>query len=454
MKIRHLLTLALVCAATAAAQERPNFIVVLVDDLRWDGTATTGHAFVETPAIDRIARQGVIFRNAFVTTPLCSPSRASFLTGRYARSHGVLTNNGILYSLQGTTTFPELLEDAGYQTAFIGKWHIGADGLPRPGFTRWVGFEGQGQYRNQVLNIDGRPTASQGYLTDVLYEHALEFIRNAASGPEPFLLFLSHKAVHEPFTRPPRHAAVYTNVPVPCSPGCDDTLEGKHALTRPVPGTEAPVPGKGGPNAQDIRAQMGLMNAVDQGLGEIYDELRALRILDDTVIVFTSDNGYFHREHALSDKRWPYEEALRIPFIVRYPRLADGGGTRDALVLNVDLAPTLLELAGIGTQESIEGSSLVPLLQGDARGWRTSFVAEYFDEVPFPRIPTWEAVRTTRFKLVRYPALGGEYDELYDLAGDPYELTNEIDNGAFAEDASRLHRLLDQLLAPLGDARR
>ena len=442
--IAALVTAILCAAASAQEDERPNFVVVLVDDLRWDGVGATRHPFVDTPNVNQLAREGVVFRNAFVTTPLCSPSRASFLTGRYARSHGVI-NNGLRESLYDVPTFPQLLEDSGYRTAFIGKWHMGSDDTPWPGFTRWISFAGQGRYRGQELNIDGRRVPTRGHLTDVLNEYAVEFVRDAAQTPEPFLLYLSHKAVHEPFNPPSRHVDLYVDEPVPCSPGCDDSLEGKKALTRFVPDTVAPVGWRTAPSEQQIRDQTTLLVSVDVGVGGVVRALREAGALDRTLIVFTSDNGFFHREHGLGDKRWPYEESIRIPFIVRYPPLVSPSAPNDSLVLNVDLAPTILELGGVATPPLVNGESLVPLLRGESTGWRTSFLIEYFHEAPFPRISTWESVRTERFKLIRYPRLGRDFDELYDLRVDPYELRNQIANAEYVAEAERLEALLDQL---------
>ena len=433
------------CAVSSAQQyERPNFVIVLVDDLRWDGLGATRHAFVDTPNVNQLAREGIVFQNAFVTTPLCSPSRASFLTGRYARSHGVI-NNGLRESLYDVPTFPQLLEQSGYRTAFIGKWHMGSDDTPWPGFTRWISFAGQGRYRREELNIDGRLVPTRGHLTDVLNEYAVEFVREATQAPEPFLLYLSHKAVHEPFRPPSRHVDLYADERVPCSPGCDDSLNGKKALTRFVPDTIAPGAGRTVPSEKQIRDQMTLLVSVDEGLGDVVRALREMGVLDRTLIVFTSDNGFFHGEHGLGDKRWPYEESIRIPFILRYPPLVSSSTPNDALVLNVDLAPTVLELGGVARPPHVDGESLVALLLGESTDWRTSFLTEYFYEVPFPRIPAWESVRTERFKFIRYPRLGDEFDELYDLQFDPYELLNQISNTEYSAEAEQLEALLSDL---------
>jgi N-acetylglucosamine-6-sulfatase len=432
--------------AQTQSSSQPNFIVVIVDDLRADALGATGHPFVRNPSIDRIAEEGMRFRNAFVVTPLCSPARASFLTGRYARSHGIRTNGS---PDSGLVTFPRLLETAGYDTAFIGKWHMGEDDGPRPGFTHWVSFPGQGVYGNPELNVNGRREIVRGYTTDILNFYAADFVRTASRGTRPFLLVLSHKAAHAPFNPPWRHRDLYADEVIRCSLGCDDKLENKLALTREVPGTVRPTPGQG-PTDDDIRSQLALLSSVDDGIADLWQVLDEEGELDRTAIVLTSDNGFFYREHGLGDKRWPYEEAIRIPFLLYYPPLVEPALFNDSLVLNVDLAPTLLDLAGVAVPADIQGRSLVPLLSGEGRGgWREAFAGEYFEEAPFPRIPSWEAIRTERFKYVRYPELGPAYDELYDLLSDRYELRNAIGDSSLSQVLDELRSELDQLLSSL-----
>ena len=431
-------------AQAPPAPARPNLVVILVDDLRWDVLGASGHPFVSSPNIDRLAREGVLFRNAFVTTPLCSPSRGSLLTGQYARTHGALINTSALRSW--IPTFPELLLAAGYDTAFVGKWHMGdTDDAPKPGFARWSAFAGQGSYRDPELNIDGVRVRAQGYTTDVLNRYAMDFLRTAARSPRPFLLYLSHKAVHGPLDPPERHAELYAGRKVECSPGCADTLEGKLALTRDVPGAGQLKPGRKRFEEQ-VRARLRLLKSVDEGVGEILSLLAEAGILDQTAVVFTSDSGLFFREHGLADKRWPYEEAIRVPLLLRYPPLATPGARIERLVLNTDLAPTLLELGNVSVPPGIHGRSLVSLLRGETVGWRDMFAAEYFEEDDFPLVPTWEAVRSERWKYIRYPALGVEFDELYDLWSDPYELTNQAHNAILTDTLESLRRRLDRLL--------
>src|SRR5262245_9361465 len=217
--------LAMAARPTAqAADEKPNIVFILVDDLRWDALGCTGHPFAKTPNIDRIAKEGATFTNAFVTLPLCSPSRSSFLTGQYAHTTGVIDNTNHNALSHQLVTWPRLLHDKGYATAYVGKWHMGNDDAPRPGFDRWVSFKGQGAYPDPVINIDGKADKVTGYMTDVLNKHALEFVKQKHG--KPFALYLAHKAVHGPFTPAERHKELYRDDKVPHPPSFTDRLEG------------------------------------------------------------------------------------------------------------------------------------------------------------------------------------------------------------------------------------
>ena len=303
--------LAIVPAAQAA--ERPNIVVILLDDLRWDDLGCTGHPFAKTPHIDRIAREGALFNNAFCTTPLCSPSRASILTGLYSHRHGIVDNTDRSPASHRLTTFPRLLHDAEYETAFIGKWHMGVDDSPRPGFDRWVSVKGQGAYFDPELNVDGRRTHAQGYVTDIFNQHAVEFLERPPR--KPWLLYLSHKAVHpnleqradgsisDPlagkFEPAERHRALYTDAKAPRRLNVSDTLVGKPALQRQIEGLP-PLGPATGTDDETVRNRLRMLTAVDDGVGRILDTLARQNLLDDTIVVFTSDHGYFYGEHGLS----------------------------------------------------------------------------------------------------------------------------------------------------------
>jgi arylsulfatase A-like enzyme len=403
------------------ADTRPNILFILVDDLRFNAVGYAGHPFVKTPNIDRIAREGAIFENAFVTTPLCSPSRASFLTGRYVRSHKVLDNTNHNELSHQLITWPRLLHDAGYESAYIGKWHMGTDSTPRPGFDRWVSFRGQGQYNDPLLNIDGTESTVNGYVTDLLTNYTIEFLKKPHT--KPFVTYLAHKAVHGPFTPAERHKDLFANETIKRNPNADDNWDGKVAIARPVNGNPPPK----GPGSSDdlIKNQLRCVTAIDEGVGKILKTLEETKQLDNTLIVFTSDNGYFWGDHHLGDKRWAYEEALRIPMAMRYPKLIKAGSKIHQLVMNVDMAPTMLSLGGGKAPAELQGTSVLPLFKGAVKNWRTSFLSEYFQEPQNPRVPDWQAVRDEQWKYIHYPKIDGA-DELYNLKKDPYEMQNMV----------------------------
>ena len=434
---------ALAAAAAPPAPAPPNIVVVLVDDLRWDDLGVAGHPFVETPAIDRMAREGARFQNAFAATPLCSPSRASILTGQYAHAHGIVDNTARDAASHGLQTFAIPLQRAGYRTAFFGKWHMGNDDSPRPGFTHWVAMRGQGEALDPQFNVDGQRVRETGYVTDLLTDRALRFIRDAKQ--QPFLVFLAHKALHpnivqrddgstgavagqdEGFIPAPRHRGRYAASPVPRRPNAGRAPAGKPALLRPLDGVP-PLSSATATPDRDIRARLEMLLAVDESLERIATALKQAGTLDRTVIIVTSDHGYFYGEHDLNEeRRLAYEETARIPLIVRYPVITRAGTQPAQLVQTIDLAPTILELAGVTDTTPRQGRSLVPLLRGEKPPWRTSILIEYASDTVFPRIRNmgYQAIRTESLKDIHYLELPG-MDELYDLEADPYELDNLI----------------------------
>jgi len=438
------------CVSDSAERENleqeippPNLIVVLVDDLRWDEIGAAGHPFIQTPNIDRVAAEGAYFTNAFTIAPLCSPSRASLLTGLYPHTHGIIDNTGRSAESHRLPTFPRRLQRAGYETAFIGKWHMGNDDTPRPGFDHWAAMKGQGEATDPQLNIDGERTKVEGYSTDILTDYALRFLTRART--KPFLLYLSHKALHPNvlqrddgstavigqggFLPADRHRGMYADATIPRRPNAFIPPSDKPALARRI-GDLPPLGRETVTSEQTIRERSEMLMAVDDGLGRMLDTLETMGQLDNTVVVVTSDHGYWYGEHGLSaERRLAYEEAIRIPLLIRYPRQIPAGSTPSRLALSIDLAPTLLDLAGLPLDASLHGRSLVPVLRGEAAEWRSSFLIEYYSDTVFRRIVNmgYQAVRTERFKYIQYRDLEG-MDELYDLQEDPYELTNLIDH--------------------------
>ena len=444
---------------------RPNVVVILVDDLRWDELGSTGHPFAKTPNIDRVAREGALFRNAFVTTPLCSPSRASFLTGQYAHTHGITDNTDRSAASHQLVTFPLLLHRAGYETAFIGKWHMGNDDSARPGFDRWVSFKGQGTYLDPDINEDGKARRVPGYITDILNDHAASFIKRPRRAP--FLLYLAHKALHpevtqnndgtidlaaaERFIPAERHRALYADRVMPRRPNAMRPPQDKPALRRQI-GDLPALGATTGTRDEVMRARLQTLMAVDDGVGKIFEALAETGQLDRTIIVVAGDNGYFYGEHGLSvERRLAYEESIRMPLLVRYPAVVRRPRQLDQLVLNLDLAPTVLTLAGVPVPGDMQGRPLVPLLSGERPAWRDSFLVEYFSDTVFPRILKmgYTAIRTHRWKYIRYLELEG-MDEIYDLGVDPYEMRNLIDEPAARPALERMRTELRRLLKDSG----
>ena len=426
---------------------RPNIVLILMDDLRWDELGCVGHPFVRTPHIDRIAREGVRYNNAFATTPLCSPSRASFLTGRYPHAHGIIDNVDRSELSHRLVTFPLLLQRAGYETGYVGKWHMGVDDSRRPGFDFWVSIKGQGTYNDPEINEDGRVAKVPGYVTDIFNDRAVAFLKRPRT--KPFLLYLAHKAVHPDVTqfadgrlsdpssgifRPAdRHRDLYADQPIPRRQNVTDRLDGKPALRRQIDDLP-PLGPSTGTSDETIRSRLRMLMAVDDGVGRIFEALEQIGKSDETLILFTSDHGYFYGEHGLSvERRLAYEEAIRIPLLMRYPRLIHAGQVLDPMVLSIDLAPTLLEIGGAPIPDDVRGRSLLPLLDGRTWAPRHSFLIEYFSDTVFPRVRNmgYHAVRTERWKYIHYNELA-EMDEFYDLESDPFEMRNLIDEPAGA----------------------
>ena len=452
--------------SASTTQRRPNFVFILVDDLRWDELSCTGHPFIKTPSIDRIAKEGALFRNAFMTTPLCSPSRASFLTGQYAHTHGITDNVDHSTASHQLMTFPRLLQQSGYENAFIGKWHMGNDDSPRPGFDRWVSFKGQGTYLNPDINEDGKSLKPTGYITDILSGYAVDFIKKRHD--KPFLVYLAHKAIHpevtqnddgsinmanaELFIPAERHKNLYAGKAIPHRPNYGRAPQGKPALERRI-GNLPPLGIGTVTRDEAVMGRARSLMAIEDGVGEILKALKETGELDNTVIVFAGDNGYFYGEHGLSvERRLAYEESIRMPLLVRYPKSIRKGTVREEIALNIDLAPTLLEIAGIAVPGTMQGRSLVPLLEGRRPAWRNSFLIEYYSDKVFPRILQmgYKAVRNDQWKYIHYVELDG-MDELYDLKSDPFEMRNLIDKPparkAQAEMKQELERLLKETSA-------
>ncbi len=452
-------------------RKRPNLVVILVDDLRFDETGASGHPYMRTPSIDRLASEGARFANAFHTTPLCSPNRASIVTGQYASRHGIIDNVGREAMSHRLANYHLELQRLGYETAHIGKWHMGNDAAPRPGYDTWISFRGQGTIVDPTFLEDGKEVRLRGYVTDLLSERAAQFV--ARRRDRPFALFLAHKAVHPDvqqkqdgtidlatmrgYVLPARHEDLYRGATYPPRPNVrpiERVLEEKPAWRevfelRGRPESRPFLEGLQSGTQEEIRRRAAMMASVDEGVGLLLRALDKAGSLDDTLVLFLGDNGFFFGEHGLgAERRFAYEEGIRTAFFVRYPRLVEPGSVIEPMVLALDIAPTLIELAGGRPGPHVQGRSFVPLLRGRSVKWRKSFLIEYYNESAWPWIVgmSYKAVRTERAKLIHWVHKQG-VDELYDLERDPYEIRNVIRKPAYGRVRARLYRELKKLVA-------
>ena len=462
MRLPLLPLLAFTLSVPLPAASPRNIVLILTDDHRYDAMGFMGHPFLETPHLDALARNGAHVPNAFVTTALCSPSRASILTGLYAHRHGVVDNNN---PVRGDLVFfPQRLQEAGYRTGMFGKWHMGGESAdPQRGFDRWVSFVGQGVYWSDrrgtpvaarsdqlpavMLNVDGAVVPQQGYITDELTDYAIEWIRQQPVD-QPFFAYVSHKAVHAEFVPAERHLGRYQNQALPIPPSrlqhdsapmwVQNQRNSWHGIEYPYH-SELDV-------ADYYRRYCETLLAVDDSVGRIVEELRARGQLENTLIVYLGDNGFAFGEHGLIDKRTAYEWSMRVPMIVQCPAVIPAGSTLSQVVANLDVAPTLLEAAGAPPLADIDGQSFWRLAQGQSAPWRTELLYEYFWERNFPHTPTLHALRTERYKYVHVHGLW-DIDELYDLQEDPHETRNLIHHPEQAARVRQLNRRLFQVLA-------
>ncbi len=445
--------------------ERPNVVFIITDDQRWDGLSINGHPFLKTPNLDRIAREGARFDKMFVTTSLCSPSRGSFLSGLYAHTHKIL-NNFTDYP-EELASFPRRLHDAGYDTAYIGKWHMGEKSdARRPGFDYWVSHSGQGKYYDTEFNVDGTRKVLKGYYTEQVTNVAIDWLKRDRD--KPFLLMMGHKAPHGPFEPEEKYKTVFDDVKIEY-PRSGFQLEGKpewmverlptwHGIYGPLYGFRKDFPDTSteGVKIFDtfVKSYTATVASVDDSVGRIYQTLKDMGELDKTLFVFTSDNPFLLGEHGMIDKRTMHEESIRVPLLVRYPPLVKAETVVDKMVLNVDVAPSILDICGVEALKEIHGRSFRPLLEGKDAPWRKSWLYEYNYEKQFPYTPNVRGVRTDDWKYVHYPHGDGKPDrhraELYHLAEDPLESRNLIEDPKHAAKLAELKQELQRLLAETG----
>jgi N-acetylglucosamine-6-sulfatase len=431
-----------------------NILFILTDDQRYDALGfLRGQSFLETPNLDALARNGVHLPNAFVTTALCSPSRASILTGMYTHRHRVVDNDSPVPD--GLVFFSQYLKRAGYDTAFVGKWHMGGHiDHPQPGFSHWVSFKGQGSYlpSKDGFNVNGKPVPQRGYITDELTNYALEWLGTRKDN-KPFMLYLSHKAVHAEFIPAERHRGHFQDRTfVPPKTMDPDKVQGAPMWVRNQRnswhGVEFPYHSNLSISDYYKRYAETLL-AVDEGLGRITDLLKEKGWLDSTLIIFMGDNGFAFGEHGLIDKRTAYEESMRVPMVMQCPELFRGGTVVNQVVANIDIAPTILEAASLKAPDNMDGRSFLSLVAGKPIAWRDYLLYEYYWEWAFPQTPTMFALRGDQYKYIHYYGLW-DSNELYDMKADPLESRNLIGSAEHQQIGTRMRTELFEILKRTG----
>lgn len=452
-------------SATAASKtvskvhesKQKNIVFILSDDHRFDFMGFLGKVpWLKTPNLDKIARNGVYMKNAYVNTSLSSPSRASILTGQYTHVHQIVDNESP--QKEGLVFFPSYLQKKGYQTAFFGKWHMGnANASPRPGFNHWESFKGQGEYYGETMNIDGKEVkySDTTYIADIITNNAIAFIKEQAKSGKPFFTYISHKGVHGPFTPSKRRKGIYKGEKPIMPENFKTPYYGIPSLPTMNLQTQLPLSGKEyyGENmlpnwvknqresyhGVDYAAHREFgwkweefyinyceaVTTLDDHIGKILDCLKEQGLEENTLLVYMGDNGYQWGEHGLIDKRNFYEASARVPMLAMCPAIIKPGEVIDNIVMNLDIAPTLLDYAGVEKPEQMVGSSMIPLMKGDKTPIRDRVYYEYYWDYGQPATPTTFGVRTQKYKYITYYGIW-DTSEMYDLENDPYEMKNLI----------------------------
>lgn len=447
---------------------RPNIIFIMTDDQRQDAMSAYGNPILKTPHMDSIGTGGMRVTEFFVTNSLCEPSRASFLTGLYSHTHGVLTNGGgpDFADHPGLRpeqrTFVHLLHDAGYHTAIVGKWHLSSTPT---GFDEWVVFPGQGQYYDPVMIANGARVKMRGHADDVTGDQALEFLRTRPKD-KPFCLLYQFKSPHRSWMPAERYAHVFDDVMIPVPRTFEDRLAGRPEALRRAEMAIADMPDfadrgvlpslpreeRKRRNLEElVKNYYRVLLSVDENVGRVLHQLEADGLTQHTIVVYTSDNGFFLGEHGLFDKRLMYEPSIRVPMLVKYPaRIPAGRVDSTHMSLNIDVAPTLLDLAGLEVPRWMQGKSMVPILTGAAASWRNAFLYEYYEFPAEHCARKNRGVRTSRWKLIHFWEQPQEW-ELYDLRNDPDETQNLAYDRQHAGVVAELKKRLAELRRESGD---
>jgi arylsulfatase A-like enzyme len=461
------------------SSERPNIIFVFTDDHATHALSAYGSEINETPNLDRLADEGTLFRNAFVTNSICAPSRAVILTGKHSHMNGVV-QNGITFD-GSQQTFPKLLREAGYQTAIVGKWHLSSDPT---GFDYWEVLPGQGDYYNPDFRTEDGRTNYTGYVTDIITDRALNWLQNTRDPDEPFMLMYQHKAPHRGWRPGPDHLTTYDDVDMPTADHLFDDYAGRTTAAKWATMTIADHLNRSdlkldtptnltdeqreqwnaayGPKNEAYRQAdltekertrwkyqryvkdyLRTIASVDDNMGRLLDYLDVSGLAENTVVIYSSDQGFYLGDHGWFDKRWMYEESFKTPLLVRWPGVTEPGSERTELVQNLDFAQTFLDIAGAEMPDDMQGRSLVPLLRDQNTSWRDAVYYHYYEFPGWHDVRRHYGVRTERYKLIHY--YGIDEWELFDLQEDPEEVRSVYDDPAYANTVARLKDELNDL---------
>ncbi len=484
----------------AVEQERPNIIFIMTDDHTTQAMSCYGGNLIETPNMDRIADEGMRFDNCYATNALSGPSRACILTGKFSHKNGFTDNASTFDGSQ--LTFPKVMKENGYATGVVGKWHL----ISKPqGFDHWsilLGQNEQGNYFKPVFYENDTVVKEDGYVTDVITDKAIEFIDDVHD-EKPFMLMLHHKAPHRNWMPAPRHLGIFNDTVFPEPETLFDDYEGRgeaarsqdmnientlddewdlKLLTREeilagdnrlhdvyirmpeevqhkwdsvyAPRIAEYRSGKLQGDElvrwkyqQYMRDYLATAMSVDESIGRVMEYLEEIGELDNTVIVYTSDQGFFLGEHGWFDKRFMYEECLRMPFVIRYPKMIKAGSTSKAICMNVDFGPTFLDLAGIEVPSEMQGRSFRKVLEKKGRipaGWREAAYYHYYEYPAEHSVKRHYGIRTSDCKLIHFYNDIDQW-EMYDMKADPQEMRNVYDDPAYADKRAQMHRILEQV---------
>jgi arylsulfatase A-like enzyme len=452
--------------AADAPPPRPNILYIMSDDHAAHALSCNGSTINKTPNLDRIAAAGMRFNNCFCTDALCGPSRAVLLTGKYNHLNG-FRDNGPKTVFDGSQqTFPKLMQKAGYQTAIVGKWHLNSDPI---GFDFWSILPGQGRYYDPQFITMGKKSVEKGYVTDIITDKALDFMKNRDPG-KPFCLLYHHKAPHRSWQPDEKHAHMYDDVEIPTPFTFDDDYshrtsaahEQKMEIDKYLNRTDLkmdPPPGLAGEALKKwkyerfIKDYLRVIASLDDNVGRVLDYLEQSGLDKNTIVVYTSDNGFFLGDHGWFDKRFMYEESLHVPLLVRWPGRVKPGAVSNAIVSNVDFAETILDAAGVPVPADMQGHSLLPVFDNAGAApanWRTAFYYHYYEFPADHYVQPHIGVRTDRYKLISF--YGKSEWELFDLQKDPHELVSVYDDPGYAQVVTQMKSELTRLRTELKDS--